>query len=195
MYVLERVLCNEITLTFSTRKWYFRQNKCQGCHQNRHLLHKEGEESLIWWLSISGLKKYSLNFRHSYLSEIYTWNSWFKISAQWVALMTEVFVVYQVSSDKYCVNTHFMFLTTLRPLWYICMFVTSVRTAPQIIVSHCFTVPCYVTYFTSLWHTITLIQKEYTCSKLMMVYYFKNSPIFKSMYKFVRKLNTDNQPP
>ena len=23
------------------------------------------------------------------------------------------------------------------------------------------------------------------------VYYFKNSPIFKAMYKFVRKLNTD----
>jgi phosphorylcholine metabolism protein LicD len=93
MYMLERVLCNEINLTFGTRS-YFKQNKCQDCHQNMQFLHKEGEESLIWWLPISGLRKNSLNLRDTYLSEIYTWNLWFQISAQQVALMTKVFVVY-----------------------------------------------------------------------------------------------------
>jgi len=48
-------------------------------------LHKEGDKSLIWWLPTSGLRKNILNLRHAYLSEIYTWNSWFKISAQQVA--------------------------------------------------------------------------------------------------------------
>ena len=51
------------------RKWYFRKNKCQGCHQNTQFLHKEGDKSLTWWVPISGLRKNSLNLRHAYLSE------------------------------------------------------------------------------------------------------------------------------
>jgi hypothetical protein len=61
IYVLERVPCDEVTLTFGTRKCYFRQNKWQVCHQNMQFLYKEGEESLIWWLPIPGLRKNSLN--------------------------------------------------------------------------------------------------------------------------------------
>jgi len=102
MYMLERVLCNEISLTFGTRKWYIRQNKGQGCHKNMQFLHKEGDKSLIWWLPTSGLRKNILNLRHAYLSEIYTWNSWFKISAQQVASWLR-FLWFTVSSDNYCV--------------------------------------------------------------------------------------------
>jgi hypothetical protein len=107
MYTLERVLCNEITLTFGTRKWYFRQNKCQGCHQHMQFLHKEGDERLIWWLPITGLRKNSLNLRNAYLSEIYTWNSWFQILAQRVALMTEVFVWFTKSLQTSIVSDTF----------------------------------------------------------------------------------------
>lgn len=99
-------------------------------------------------------KKNCLNWRHAYLNEIYTWNSWFQISAYWVALMTEVFCASLGLFRQDCVSTYVMFLTTLRPLWYICMLVWKcLNCSIDNCSSHCSTVlSCHLFHITMVYN-------------------------------------------